>query len=124
MLVTLPASQGEFELYFGFTPDKEAISDYWYLAIQEKNLHADRLLADARVLLGRVPTVVNYHGAAHFRFVIATNDDLAGTKKAIIEQFNKMTEIVGLDKKRKNAQLEIWDKAGLLKMEKALGIFL
>jgi len=60
-------------------------------------------------------------GGIACKFIIATNDDLSDLRKEILAMFGKMKAKLP-NKHRDSFDLEIWDDAGLLEVEKEFGL--
>ncbi len=111
-----PSEQGSFRLYY-IMPNGKNIDHALYLSKRSTDINAEEEFADIRVLLER-----NSKGQKmETKFVIATDRDLAATKKTLSEKFKKMLNFVPSEQ-RKLFSLEIWDRQGLLRQERKLGL--
>ncbi len=113
----LPTNEGNFSLYVIWDEDKEYISEYLYICVDENISDLERVLADVRVLLKGC----SQGQGVECQFIIATNSDLSGQKAKAKKAFDKMKMLLKASD-RKLFSLEIWDKDGLLAKEKELGI--
>lgn len=111
----LPPNEGNFDLFIAF--DGETVSDYIYVSIREHMSDLERELADVRVLLNLCST----GQGVECQFIIVTNDDLSKQTGKAVLAFKKMKMFLK-PADRELFSLEIWDKNGLLKKERELGI--
>jgi len=111
----LPSEQGKFDLYL--VPDGTKIKEFWYLSTHSGDFDHRDDLADVRVLMQNCVD----QGAAACKFIIAVNADLSGIRKEIMTMFGKMKTKLPAEH-RDLFVLELWDDAGLLDVEKKLGL--
>jgi diguanylate cyclase (GGDEF)-like protein len=116
--VNLPTHEGRSKLYYLMSG--ETISEYWYVACDDA-AHADKTLADIRVILTSVGKLLSQDAEAPVRFVIATELDLATQQSEITKKFNKMKSITKVPAEA-DVRLEFWDRSGLAAKELELGI--
>lgn len=113
--VRLPASQGEFGLYF--LADGNTVKGCLYLALSAGTPNFDHILADARVLMG--PRIKGLETGC--TFVIATNENCSKEKPAAERTFAAMKKYAPA-KVRSLLLLDVWDDPRLTELERDLGI--
>lgn len=111
----LPGKQGDFDLYF--LQYGTSILDTWYVADHSSQFEYQEDLADVRVLMENCCQ----QGETACTFIIATVEDLSGVKKNILDMFGKMKSKLPA-KCRGLFNLAIWDRDGLLAVERELGL--
>ena len=114
----LPTREGNFILYFiGEDEEDEYIKEKWYLSEHSGEFDYSEDLADVRVLMEKCIQ----QGGTPCKFIIATEIDLSNERKQIRSMFSKI--ILKLPPKyRTHFDFVIWDKSGLLSVEKKMGL--
>jgi len=110
----LPAEQGDFKLHFVIRGG--TILACWYIAIAPR-VDADRLIADMRVLLGRIPNSLH----TQCLFIVASTDVDSSFGKRLSQAFGSLKKFVPA-KKRALFSFEVWDDARLSSIELDLGL--
>lgn len=106
---------GNFQLYF-VKAAKKLVKDFWYVSIRSGKPNIEEELADMRVLMEDCA-----RKETRCTFIIVTDEDLTADINSIQTAFDKMKTFVS-DKYQKLFKLELWDREGLLKKERGLGI--
>jgi hypothetical protein len=111
----LPATQGNFNLYFLLRRGK--IEGVWYISAPSEAADLESELADVRVLMQRC----SLGSGIECTYIMVTQDDLSARKEAALASFEAMKKLIG-PRYRKLLHLEIWDRDALLQKEIELGI--
>lgn len=106
---------GNFQLYFVKAAEK-LVKDFWYVSIRSGKPTIEEELADMRVIMEDCAKK-----ETRCTFIIVTDEDLAADTESIQNAFNKIKSFVS-DKYQKLFKFELWDREGLLKKERELGI--
>lgn len=114
---SLPVEEGNFKCYFVHAKDGKAILDFWYVSVCKKECNLDEELADIRVLMETCSQGQN----VNIKFIIVTNDDLSGKKEYITKALVNMKKFIPA-KQRPYFKIELWDDAGIKRIENELGI--
>jgi hypothetical protein len=112
---SLPASQGNFRLYF--LQKGTAILDMWYVSVHASTFDLFDDLSDVRVLMENC----SQGQSSKCNFIIVTEQDLSGLAPKLFGAFEKMKQKLPKES-RQLFKLLLWDKEGLEVVEKELAL--
>ncbi len=112
---SIPREQGDFDLYYEM--DDDNIIGFWYLTELDTITNLPEQFSDMRILLEKCVKGQPFKAS----IIIATNEDLSSEYGKINSKFAKILEFLPV-KERKKFTLLIWDKNGLDKIEREIGI--